>query len=77
MMRFFNSREGFTREDDTLPERLFKPLPDGPSEGVALNREDFEKAKDLYYKFAGWDRNTGNPKDSTLKKLSLDWLLEK
>ena len=77
MMRFFNSREGFTREDDTLPERLFKPLPDGPSEGVALNREDFEKAKDLYYQFAGWDRNTGNPKDSTLKKLSLDWLLEK
>jgi len=75
MMRFFNSREGFTREDDALPERLFKPLPDGPSEGVALNKEDFESAKDLYYKFAGWDRKTGNPNDYTFKKLSLDWLL--
>ncbi len=77
MMRFFNYREGFTSKDDILPERLFKPLPDGPSEGVALNREDFEKAKDLYYQFAGWDRETGNPKDATLKSLSLAWLLEK
>ncbi len=76
MMRFFNSREGFTREDDTLPERLFSPLPDGPSEGVALSKKDFESAKDLYYQFAGWDRKTGNPNDSTFKKLSLDWLLE-
>ncbi len=76
MMRFFNSREGFTREDDTLPERLFSPLPDGPSEGVALSKNDFESAKDLYYQFAGWDRKTGNPSESTFKKLSLDWLLE-
>ena len=77
MMRFFNSREGFTREDDTLPGRLFNPLPDGPSEGAALDPGEFETAKDLYYRFAGWSRESGNPTEATLKKLSLGWLLDK
>jgi len=76
MMRFFNSREGFTSEDDTLPSRLFTPLPDGPSEGVALNKKEFEEAKELYYRFAGWDREKGNPTEVTLKRLSLGWLLD-
>lgn len=74
MMRFFNAREGFTRADDTLPERIFKPLPDGPSETVALDKEKFEVALDLYYQFAGWDLVTGNPMPATLEKLSLGWL---
>ncbi len=74
MMRFFNAREGFTRKEDTLPKRLFEPLPDGPSEGRSLNREEVDKALDLYYRFAGWDPETGNPTEATLKRLSLDWL---
>lgn len=77
MMRFFNAREGFTKEDDVLPERLFKPFTDGPSKGVQLDREDFYNARELYYSFAGWDEKTGNPTASTLRKLSLEWLLEK
>jgi len=76
MMRFFNAREGFSRKDDILPERLFKPLPDGPSEGTALDREEFEEARELYYSFAGWDLERGNPTEATLKRLSLGWLLE-
>ncbi len=77
MMRFFNAREGFTRQDDTLPERLFTPLPDGPSKGVCLNREEVAAARDLYYRFAGWDPETGNPTETNLKRLSLGWLLNK
>jgi len=77
MMRYFNTREGFTKEDDRLPERLFKPLPDGPSEGIYLDEEIFEKAKKLYYEFAGWDASTGNPTEGTLRRLSLGWLTEK
>jgi len=77
MMRFFNAREGFTKEEDILPERLFKPLLDGPSEGVQLDKEKFYKARDLYYSFAGWDMESGNPTESTLRKLSLGWLLDK
>lgn len=77
MMRFFNAREGFTRKDDTLPERLFTPLPDGPSRGACLNKEEMASAKDLYYRFAGWDPETGNPTETNLKRLSLGWLLDK
>ncbi|MHB1405374.1 MAG: aldehyde ferredoxin oxidoreductase family protein [Desulfitobacteriaceae bacterium] len=77
MMRYFNAREGFTKADDTLPARIFKALPDGPSAGIALDQEKFAKALDLYYLFAGWDRDTGNPLEATLKKLSLGWLITK
>ena len=77
MMRYFNAREGFTRADDYLPKRLFKPLPDGPSKGKALDEEEVTKALNLYYQFAGWDKETGNPTEATLKRLSLNWLLSK
>lgn len=76
MMRYFNEREGFTKKDDTLPERIFEPLTDGPSKGIYLDKTKFEEAKELYYEFAGWDKDTGNPKDSTLRKLSIGWLLD-
>ncbi len=77
MMRFFNEREGFTKKDDTLPERVFKPLPDGPSKGLCLDKETFEQAKETYYELAGWDNDTGNPTEATLKRLSLGWVLGK
>ncbi len=77
MMRFFNAREGFDRKDDLLPERLFEPLPDGPSKGTALDKEEFEAARDLYYRIAGWDPETGNPTEAALERLSLGWLLGK
>ena len=77
MMRFFNAREGFTKKEDILPDRIFKPFMDGPSKGAHLNREKFLEARELYYSFAGWDKETGNPTESTLRKLSLGWLLEK
>lgn len=76
MMRYFNSREGFTIEDDILPERIFEPMPDGASEGITLDRDNFYKARDLYYGLAAWDKCTGNPTESTLRKLSLGWVLE-
>jgi len=75
MMRYFNAREGFTKEDDVLPERLFEPFKDGPSKGRALDREKYENAKKLYYEIAGWDEKNGNPTFGTLKKLSLGWLI--
>lgn len=77
MMRYFNALNGFTKADDKLPKRLFDPMPDGASKGVQLNQEDFYKALELYYQFAGWDTETGNPNEATLRKLSLGWLLEK
>ena len=77
MMRYFNSLEGFTKADDQLPDRIFEPFRDGPSEGIHVNRDDFEYAKELYYQLAGWDPEKGNPTEFSMKKLSLNWLLEK
>lgn len=75
MMRYFNAREGYSRVDDTLPERMFIPMPDGPNAGVKITRDDFELALDDYYELAGWDLETGNPTEETLKRLGLEWIL--
>lgn len=75
MMRYFNAREGFSSNDDILPERLFQPFTDGPAKGASLNKEKFEHGKKRYYEMAGWDPITGNPTDATLKSLKLGWLL--
>ena len=41
--RLFNLREGLTRKDDTLPERLFTlHIDDGPSKGAVVSKADFE-----------------------------------
>lgn len=76
MMRYFNAREGFNKDQDRLPQRFFEPLPDGPSKGMSINEEKFRKALAQYYCLAGWDPADGNPTVTKLKELSLDWLLE-
>jgi len=72
--RMFNLREGFSRKDDTLPERYFKePTPIGlpKVKGKKIDREKFEKMLNEYYALHKWDEN-GVPKKKTLKKLRLD-----
>ncbi|MGB9846575.1 MAG: aldehyde ferredoxin oxidoreductase C-terminal domain-containing protein, partial [Desulfotomaculales bacterium] len=44
LARIFNLREGFSRKDDTLPERLFQPSQGGPLAGRSVPRDDFERA---------------------------------
>jgi aldehyde:ferredoxin oxidoreductase len=74
MLRAFNAREGITREQDTLPKRLFEPLDGGPSDGKSIDRDQFEAALATYYEMAGWDPATGNPTAETLDELGLGWL---
>ena len=74
MLRAFNAREGITREQDTLPKKLFQPLEGGPSNGKTVDREEFEAALGTYYEMAGWDPVTGNPTAETLDSLGLGWL---
>ncbi len=50
-------------------------MSDGPSKGVQLDEEKLNQAKELYYDFAGWNRETGNPTEAILRKLSLGWLI--
>jgi len=73
MMRMFNVKLGYSRKDDRLPPKAFLPMPSGPNQGLGITREDFEKALDAYYEFAGWTKE-GIPTEDTLKRLGLDWL---
>ena len=78
LMRAFNAREGIGKEADTLPKKLFQPLEGkGPTAGVALTTEEFEHARESYYRLAGWDTATGYPTPAKLHDLGLDWLAEK
>jgi aldehyde:ferredoxin oxidoreductase len=76
LMRVFNAREGFTRKDDKLPRKFFKPLGrGGPTGGVALDEAEVEKAIDLYYELAGWDKD-GKPTPAKLADLGISWAEE-
>lgn len=69
--RSFNAREGFTRKDDTLPQRfLEEPVPTGPAKGQ-VNK--LEEMLDQYYETRGWDNN-GVPEPGKLKELGLDFI---
>jgi aldehyde:ferredoxin oxidoreductase len=71
LARMFNLREGFTRKHDYPPDRFFdEPHTKGPTAGIKLDREGYEKALDEYYELRGWDRE-GRPKRETLERLGL------
>jgi aldehyde:ferredoxin oxidoreductase len=75
MSRIFNIREGFTADDDTLPERMFTPLEGGgPCAGKSIDKKTFEKAKKTYYALNLWDEN-GIPSEICLYNHELDWLI--
>ncbi|MCL5070917.1 MAG: aldehyde ferredoxin oxidoreductase family protein [Actinobacteria bacterium] len=67
LAKCFNIREGFLKENDDLPERMFKPLKKGASDGKFINKKDFKKGLDKYYDMKGWDIKTGIPEKSTLE----------
>ncbi len=75
MMRRINAKRGFTKQHDVLPERLFDPLPDGPSKGRHVDREAFNRMKEEYYGFMAWDDKDGNPTRGKLIELGLDWTI--
>ena len=67
--RAFNIREGLSRKDDSLPDRmLHEPMPDGPSKGQTIN---LDLMLDEYYENRGWDIATGYPRRATLEKIGL------
>lgn len=70
LIRAFNSREGFTRVDDTLPARWFEESISGRPESEILDRDKFETMKSEYYHLWGWDEQ-GIPTKSTLSRLGL------
>ncbi|HDP35717.1 MAG TPA: hypothetical protein ENN29_11485 [Candidatus Hydrogenedentes bacterium] len=75
MMRQINARRGFTKKDDTLPQRLFEPLEDGPGKGRRVDPDTFPGFLEQYYAVMGWDTRTGNPTPGKLMELGLEWTL--
>ncbi len=73
LARVFNIREGFSRQDDTLPERLFEPLEGGPLKGAALSHAEFEAALTTLYQLKGWDPITSVPDRQRLNDLQIGW----
>lgn len=72
LMRLFNLREGFTADDDTLPDRFFtEPIDDGRHRGVVIGREQFDRALAVYYELVGWD-SSGWPTRAGLLEAGLD-----
>lgn len=76
LMRAFNAREGFGREEDKLPKKMYKALQGGASDGVKLSEAELETAKDIYYQMAGWDGTTGVPTREKLESLDLGWVAD-
>jgi len=77
MMRAFNAREGISRDQDTLSPKFFnQPLKGGPTDGVKVDKEQFEAAVQEYYLRCGWDESRGIPTRETLKRLDLIWVAD-
>jgi aldehyde:ferredoxin oxidoreductase len=71
MERLFNLREGLSKKDDTLPERMFTlPIPEGPSKGAVVNKADFVAELEAYYRLWGWT-DDGVPTKEALDKLGV------
>lgn len=68
VQKLFNLAVGYTKEDDTLPERLLKePLQSGAPKGRVWERQPL---LDEYYAERGWD-NEGVPTPKKIKELGL------
>jgi aldehyde:ferredoxin oxidoreductase len=72
LMRLFNLREGFTRDDDRLPERFHTAPQAGPLKGIKIDPAAYKEAIETYYQLLGWDQN-GVPTRACLTALDLEW----
>ncbi|MEJ2101719.1 MAG: aldehyde ferredoxin oxidoreductase family protein [Desulfobacterales bacterium] len=74
LAKAFNVREGFTRDDDTLPRRLMtEPLKAGASKDHLISQNDLDQMLDEYYAARGWDPATGIPTRKKLVELGLEY----
>jgi aldehyde:ferredoxin oxidoreductase len=75
LVRLFNAREGFTRDDDELPAVFRRPLDGGPAAGNRIDPEGFERLLDAYYTARGWGED-GLPTAATVERLDLDGVVD-
>jgi len=76
LCRAFNIREGITRKDDIIPDRLSEPIKEGPFKGEFFAKQTLEKLLDAYYTFRGWDVKTGVPTRKKLRELGIEYVTD-
>jgi len=73
LQRLFNTREGFSKEDDSIPDRAKqRPLFGAYQDEDRCIIKDYEGMLDEYYEARGWDTETGIPTKEKLLELELD-----
>jgi aldehyde:ferredoxin oxidoreductase len=73
----FNVREGFSRADDTLPERLMtEPVKGGASKGHFISKDELDQMLDEYYTERGWEVATGAPTREKLAELGIEYVAD-
>lgn len=65
--RLFNVREGISRKDDTLPDRIMN---ESTKKGKKIDYEKFQQMLSEYYEIRGWNEE-GIPKKKKIKELML------
>jgi aldehyde:ferredoxin oxidoreductase len=74
LARIFNIKSGFTRDDDTFPERIMtEPLKGGESKGQYISQEDLDTMLNEYYKERNWTEE-GIPTKEKLEELGIGYL---
>ena len=75
LKKLFNIREGWQRDDDTLPARaLEEVLPTGVAKGIGLTRTDLDMMIGGYYRARGWAED-GTIPDGKVRELGLEALV--
>lgn len=69
--RLFNIREGYRRDEDYLPQRMYEPMGKPPDTEEMITEEGFQAALSEYYAMRGWDEQ-GIPTLDKLDELGLD-----
>jgi aldehyde:ferredoxin oxidoreductase len=72
LTKLFNVRNGETRKDETIPNRIMEEKLE--IDEAHIGKENFEKMLDQYYEMRGWDA-TGIPTKEKLKELGLEGYL--
>ncbi len=73
LLRMANLADGFTREDDAIPEQWFEdpPFLDYLTK-EPVKKEDLEQMIDDYYREWQWDEKTGIPSAALLEELGIE-----
>jgi aldehyde:ferredoxin oxidoreductase len=74
MARIFNMREGMTRKDDILPERIMtQSHKSGTVNEKPISSAELDGALTRFYSLMGWDPDSGRPLEGTLEELDVAW----